>query len=657
MKREKNYKTAKFIEALEHIDPKYVEEAGKKIKERPMGQTVASMSRAKSLRQVLALVACVLLLSAVIPAVTYLVGHLPDIIGSSTGDDTTEQTSPETPPEETSSPAPETTVTETMIEETTAEETTSEPETTECTHSEYICTENIPTCTESAIIEYGCMLCGHSWSKTEPPLGHEFKDGVCTRCGEKEPITDGSQGLEYSIGGNAEIGRYATLEGIGTCTDVDIVVASYYKGYPVKYIEQSAFYGQTQINSIRLSDTVERIGYQAFRNCTSLEGIYIGSGLRELFSHAFWGCGNITKIEIDPDNKYFEGVNCIIEKSRKALVFGCRTTVIPDDGSVTRIDGLAFKDVIGLTSITIPEGVTTLGEDAFSGCPDLGSIHFSSTVDSFELVSVMGCDALEVITVDPKNPRFYSSGNCVIEKETGALLLGCAGSVIPNDGSVKRIGYYAFGSNDSLTSITIPEGVTDLDGYAFAGCAGLREIILPDSVTTVSFGVFMSCTSLERFEFSENTKTIGSFVFDGCTNLREVKMPTYATMGEAVFMDCSSLESITIPTGQDILHIGTLSACINLKSVVLPDTLTQIQSSFTECFALESITIPAGVTIIDHEAFLMCTSLTEFNFKGTMAEWKAVTKENGWNRGCPFTVVHCSDGEVALSLPTDYNET
>ena len=134
-------------------------------------------------------------------------------------------------------------------------------------------------------------------------------------------------------------------------------------------------------------------------------------------------------------------------------------------------------------------------------------------------------------------------------------------------------------------------------------------------------------------------------------------MPTYATMGEAVFMDCSSLESITIPTGQDILHIGTLSACINLKSVVLPDTLTQIQSSFTECFALESITIPAGVTIIDHEAFLMCTSLTEFNFKGTMAEWKAVTKENGWNRGCPFTVVHCSDGEVALSLPTDYNET
>ena len=459
---------------------------------------------------------------------------------------------------------------------------------------------------------------------------------------------DGSVGLEYSIGGNAEIGRYMTLDGIGTCTDVDIVVASYYKGYPVKYIEQGAFYGQTQIKSIRLSDTVERIDSQAFRNCTSLESIYIGSGFREFNSNAFWGCGNISKIEIDPDNKFFEGVNCIIEKSRKALVRGCRTTVIPADGSVTRIDGLAFIDVHGLTSITIPEGVTSLGEDAFSGCPDLKSIHFSSTVNSFELVSVMGCDALEVITVDPKNPRFYSSGNCVIEKETGTLFLGCGGSVIPNDGSIKKIGYYAFGSNDSLTNIVIPNGVTHIDGYAFAGCAGLKEIILPDSVTRVGFGVFSGCSSLERFEFSENTKTIGSWVFDNCVNLREVKMPKYGSIGEGVFSGCSNLESIVIPIGQDILHIGTFSACINLKSVVLPDTLTQIHSPFPDCTSLKSITIPAGVTIIENQAFIGCTSLTEFNFKGTASEWKKVTKENGWNRGCPFTVIHCSDGDVDL---------
>jgi hypothetical protein len=350
---------------------------------------------------------------------------------------------------------------------------------------------------------------GNEWSEGCPFTVIHCSDGDVNLIIEY----DGSRGLKYHV-----IGDFAQLDSIGTCTDTDIVVASYYYGYPVKWIGESAFSGLTQIESIRLSDTVERIQSYAFRDCTSLESIYIGSGFKDFNSNAFWGCVNISKIEVDPDNKFYEGKNCIINKSQKALVLGCRTTVIPDDGSVTHIGGRAFNDVIGLTSITIPEGITSLGEDAFSGCPDLKSIHFSSTVNSFELVSVMGCDALAVITVDSKNPRFYSSGNCVIEKETGTLFLGCGGSVIPNDGSIKKIGYYAFGSNDSLTNIVIPNGVTHIDGYAFAGCAGLKEIILPDSVTRVGFGVFSGCSSLERFEFSENTKTIGSWVFDNCSH-------------------------------------------------------------------------------------------------------------------------------------------
>ena len=612
MKREKNYKTARLIEALEYIDIRFIEEAAEKIKPRPTGQAFyGKPSRSKALRQFLALAACVLLLSAAIPAITYLANHLPDIVAFFIGDETTgtdpELTHPETPAPETTVPSPETT------EETTEiyHETTEEPWPSTTAPREETTSPEETTAEETA----------------SPP----------------EPEYDGSRGLKYHV-----IGDFAQLDSIGTCTDTDIVVASYYYGYPVKWIGESAFSGLTQIKSIRLSDTVESIQSYAFRDCTSLESIYIGSGFKDFNSKAFWGCVNISKIEVDPDNKFYEGKNCIINKSQKALVLGCRTTVIPDDGSVTHIGGRAFNDVIGLTSITIPEGVTSLGEDAFSGCPDLKSIHFSSTVNSFELVSVMGCDALEVITVDSKNPRFYSSGNCVIEKETGTLFLGCGGSVIPNDGSIKKIGYYAFGSNDSLTNIVIPNGVTHIDGYAFAGCAGLKEIILPDSVTWVGFGVFSGCSSLERFEFSENTKTIGSWVFDNCVNLREVKMPKYGSIGEGVFSGCSSLESIVIPIGQDILHIGTFSACINLKSVVLPDTLTQIHSPFPDCSSLKSITIPAGVTIIENQAFIGCTSLTEFNFKGTASEWKKVTKENGWNRGCPFTVVHCSDGDVDL---------
>ena len=137
MKREKNYKTAKFIEALEYIDIRFIEEAAEKIKARPTGQAFyGKPSRSKAMRQFLALAACVLLLSAAIPAITYLANHLPDIVAFFTGDETTdtgpELTHPETPAPETTVPAPETTEKTTEIyHETTAplyDGTTAEPE-------------------------------------------------------------------------------------------------------------------------------------------------------------------------------------------------------------------------------------------------------------------------------------------------------------------------------------------------------------------------------------------------------------------------------------------------------------------------------------------------------------------------------------------------
>ena len=163
MKREKNFKTAKLIEALEYIDVRFIEEAAEKIKPRPTGQAFyGKPSRSKTLRQFLALAACVLLLSATIPAITYLANHLPDIVAFFTGDETTdtdpELTHTETPPEETTIPAPETTEETTEIyhetteepwpsttapreetaspEETTAEETTAEETTAEETTEE-----------------------------------------------------------------------------------------------------------------------------------------------------------------------------------------------------------------------------------------------------------------------------------------------------------------------------------------------------------------------------------------------------------------------------------------------------------------------------------------------------------------------------------------
>lgn len=664
MKREKNYKTAKFIEALEHIDPKYVEEAGKKIKERQTGQTVASMSRAKSLRQVLALVACVLLLSAVIPAVTYLVGHLPDIIGSS---NTIEQTAPETPPEETTVPAPETTVTETTIEETTAEETTSEPETTECTHSEYICTENMPTCTESAIIEYSCMLCGHSWSKTEPPLGHDFKDGVCTRCGEKEPITNGSQGLEYRI-----IGDHAEVIGIGTCTDTEIVIPSQYKGYPVREIDQWAFKDNTRITSVRISDSVTRIAGNAFAGCTSLNSVYISASVIDVTALSFDGCINITSITVDPANPVYEGTNCIIQKSSKWLLLGCRTTVIPADGSVQYIGDSAFNGIRGLYSITVPEGVVDIEIGAFNNCSDLRELHLPSTlrqIGAAECNIIYGCNNIEVITI-PKNAEyFYVEGNCLIEKATGALVLGCKASVIPTDGSIKEIGRYAFQGNTNIKNMVIPEGVTRIGEAAFAGCRNLQSITLPKSLTEIGPYAFESCTSLRKVSIPENVTVVYYGAFRACTKLTEVVLPKLKELYWDAFGACTSLTEVDyLGTRKDwnslvsdeaywchgssvgVIHcsdgdvnlieydgsqgleykiVGDHALLIGIgtctdKNIVVATKYNGLPVTEIDDFAFEnvggftSITVSEGITSIGLDAFLSCPDLREIYLPTTL---------------------------------------
>lgn len=312
---------------------------------------------------------------------------------------------------------------------------------------------------------------------------------------------------------------------------------------------------------------------------------------------------------------------------------------------VTRIGG-GFYKIDTIRSVTVTENVTYI--EGLRVCNNLEEIHLPRSLSDMYIDALRSNPKLKVITIDPANPKYSAVGNCLIEKETKTLIVGCTGSVIPSDGSVLYIGDEAF-RGAGMTEITVPNGIIRFGSYAFASCKSLKSMMLPDSVTTVGYAVFYGCSSLESFVFSENTKTIGSWVFADCISLREVKMPTYGTMSEGVFDGCSSLKSIVIPIGQDILHISTFSNCASLESVVLPDTLTQIHSPFPECISLKSITIPAGVTIIEHDAFRYCTSLSEFNFKGTVAEWNAMTKENGWNRGCPFTVIHCSDGDVKLN--------
>jgi hypothetical protein len=130
--------------------------------------------------------------------------------------------------------------------------------------------------------------------------------------------------------------------------------------------------------------------------------------------------------------------------------------------------------------------------------------------------------SLSSITVREGNPKYHSSGNCLIETSTKTLVLGCKTSVIPADGSVTIIGSLAFYRCSGLESIVIPNCIIEIDNDAFSGCTSLTSIVIPDSVIVVRHYVFTSCTALTSVTIGSGVEDLGEYMFDGCSNLTSI---------------------------------------------------------------------------------------------------------------------------------------
>ena len=318
--------------------------------------------------------------------------------------------------------------------------------------------------------------------------------------------------------------------------------------------------------------------------CTSIQRVVIEEGVTTTGFHAFYGASNLTSVSLPST----------LQTLQFMTFFGCGK----------------------LTTLTIPSSVTYVGSRSLEGCSALTDVYMSETGDAVPTMppGIHTYDASRIRLHIPCgqagayfakgwNTKFtlpnVTSGTCgdnvqwTFESCNGTLSIFGTGPMADYD--YKGTPWKPY--RQSITSITIANGVTGIGEWAFSGCSGLTSVTIPNSVTS-----------------------IGAVAFDDCKSLPSISIPNSVTsIGHMAFELCTGLTSITIPNSITRIEPSTFQHCTSLNSVTIPNSVTSIGSwAFTSC-ALTSVAIPNSVTSIDYYAFSMCTSLTDIYVSWTSA--------------------------------------
>ncbi len=471
---------------------------------------------------------------------------------------------------------------------------------------------------------------------------------TCTGTGEI-PLVEAT-GLVFASNGDGT----CTLTGLGTCADVRIILPDRSpEGDLVTAIANAVFYEHKTILEVHLPSGVTCV--PSFYNSPSLKRVKLSPSVTELDARCFNSCVSLEEVD-------FNGAAVTVIPSHAFGSSGLTSITLPE--GVTELPDFAFSGCKNLASVIHGAGLTKVGERAFDGCKQLVEFRAASSEYSLDTLTVIGASAFretvlakvafsDDLSVIGESAFQYLRTKSVIDLSRTKLTYLPAlafdsstltGMILPE--GMTTVGYRAFGGCVSLTSVTLPDSLTRIDGEAFAGCGKIGEVRLGSSLTTIGERAFEGVSAPIVWCDNPTIQTIGGASFAGYLGTSIVFPDSVTAIGGSALSDCPNLQILQIPfvggkredTGGSTDCFGHLfSGGVDVwdQGDVIPASLKTVifhgDGIHTRDFMdaqIETIVLGKDVLSISISGFENVTTLRNVYYEGSSAEWATVNNQS-----------------------------